>query len=106
MSHPLLVEAIEDQFVPFLVYNNKGGEDAKFLKHFREPSWNNPIIRYLDNAEKDLIPRKDLVLSVGETAQRMAAALKQAKREVPAYLSAVAAGTKSSQLATATFSMY
>ena len=32
MSHPLIVEAIETYFVPLVIFNNKGGADAKSLK--------------------------------------------------------------------------
>lgn len=106
MTHPLLVEAIEDLFVPLLVFNNKQGTDAQLLKKYNEPSWNNPVIRYLDSSDKDLIPRKDLVLTVEDTAHRMSVALKNAKREVPAYLAAVAAPQKRNELETATFAMY
>lgn len=105
MTNPLLVEAAEDLFVPVLVYNNKPN-DAKLLKHFKEPSWNNPVIRYLDGHERDLTPRKELVLSVAETASRMASSLAKADSEVPAWLNAVAAPTKMKQLEWATFSMY
>ena len=55
---PLLVEAIEDQFVPLLVYNNQESDSA-LLKSFGEPAWNNPVLRFLDHQGRDLIPRKD-----------------------------------------------
>lgn len=106
MTHPLLVEAIEDHFVPMLVFNNKPGTDAQLLKKYNEPSWNNPVIRYLDSADKDLVPRKELVLSVAETAQRMTLALEGAKREVPDFLRAVAAPSRGGEMETATFAMY
>jgi hypothetical protein len=90
LSHPLLVEAIEDLFVPLAIHNNKAGEDETILKRFQEPAWNNPVIRYLDANENDLIPRKDRQWSVGDTALRMVAALSAAGREVPNYLRLVA----------------
>lgn len=90
LSHPLLVEAIEDQFVPVLVYNNREagdeGGDAELLARFSEPSWNNPVVRFLDASGADLIPRKDGVWTADGLAARMIAALEAAKREVPAYL--------------------
>ena len=58
LSHPLMVEAIEELFVPVLVFNNRKGKDAILLERFSEPSWNNPVVRYLDPAGKDLIERK------------------------------------------------
>ena len=57
LSHPLIVEAIESYFVPICVFNNKGGADAKALKRFNEPSWNNPVVRIVDSKGKDLVPR-------------------------------------------------
>ena len=106
MTNPLLVEAIEEQFVPVLVYNNQKGDDAKLLKHFDEPAWNNPVIRYLNASEKDHVPRKELVLSAPETASRMADSLRNANNEVPSWLKAVAVPTRKNQFAKATFAMY
>jgi len=105
MTNPLIVEAAEDLFVPVLVYNNKPG-DAKLLKHFKEPTWNNPVIRYLDGKERDLTPRKELVLSVPETASRMVSSLQKSDHEVPVWLEGLAAPMKQKQLEWATFSMY
>lgn len=106
MTNPLIVEAAEELFVPVLVYNNKRGDDEKLLKHFNEPAWNNPIIRYMDGNETDLTPRKELVLTVPETAQRMANSLRKAKAEVPAWLDGLAVPARAKQLKRATFAMY
>ena len=105
MTNPLIVEAAEDLFVPVLVYNNKSS-DEKLLKHFKEPSWNNPVIRYLNSDEKDLTPRKELVLTVAETAKRMTDSIRSMEKDVPAWLDALAVPTKARQLQRATFSMY
>lgn len=105
LSHPLLVEAIEDLFVPVLVYNNKPGQDEKLLKHFDEPSWNYPVARYLDSDEKDLIVRKDKIWTVGATVDRMIAALEKAEREVPTYLQTISASHQP-KLEKATFAMH
>lgn len=85
LSNPLLVEAIEDLFEPVLVYNNKPVDKA-VLKRFREPSWNNPVVRFLKADGTDLIPRKDGVWTTQGVAQRMVDALKAAKKPVPSYL--------------------
>src|SRR5262245_52917392 len=71
LTHPLLVESIETLFVPVVVHNNKGGEDAQALERFHEPAWNNPVVRWLDGAGRDLIPREDGVWSADEIAARM-----------------------------------
>ena len=97
-----MVEAIEDLFVPVLVYNNKTSDSA-LLKKFNEPSWNNPIVRFLNGSGSDLIPRKSGVWAEGPMAARMAATLKAAKRETPSYLSNLAIDR--SGLETATFAM-
>jgi len=106
LTNPLLVEAAEDLFVPVLIYNNKGGNDKTLLTHFNEPSWNNPIVRYMDAKENDLIQRKSLVLTAAEQAQRMAVSLRKDSKEVPAWLEALAVPTKADKLQKATFAMY
>jgi len=105
LTEPLLVEAIESEFVPVLVYNNQGGEDAKLLKRYNEPAWNYQVIRFLDPSGKDIIPRKDRVWTLGPLASRMVAALEKAGRPVPKYLETLAAGSSAS-VQEAAFAMY
>jgi hypothetical protein len=57
LSHPLIVEAIEKEFIPLAIYNNKGGEDARILKLYNEPSWNNPVVRIVDAEGIDITER-------------------------------------------------
>ncbi len=57
MSDPFVVEGIEQYFIPLVIYNNKGGKDVEILKKFKEPSWNNPVIRIIDHNGKNLIER-------------------------------------------------
>jgi len=102
----LVVEAIENHFVPVLVHNNRKGKDAETLKHFNEPAWNNPVVRYLDAKENDLIKRKDGVWTTADTVKRMISALTAAKREVPDYLLAVANSEPSPSTQNATFAMH
>ncbi len=104
LSHPLMVEAMEDLFIPVLVYNNKP-EDEATLQAFGEPSWNNPVIRYVDHDGKDLIERKDGIWNTIPTAARMVAALEQAGRQVPVYLKLLAAEAGPAA-ARATFAMH
>lgn len=108
LSHPLLVEAMESLFIPLAIHNNKGGEDAKVLKYFGEPSWNNPVVRIVDNSKKNLIPRVNGNYSKWGLADAMIRALDNAGTVAPAYLELLAqelaaerTGTK-----TATFGMY
>jgi hypothetical protein len=101
----LLVEAIENEFTPLLIHNNKSGKDAEVLQRFGEPAWNYQVVRFFDANAKDIIPRKDQVWDTGGIAQRMIATLMKAKRPVPAYLS-VLASEHSAGLRQAVFAMY
>jgi hypothetical protein len=86
LSEPGIVKAIQDNFVPLLIHNNGSGKDAEVLKRFNEPAWNFQVIRFLDAAGNDLIPRKDHVWTAPELQERMAAALEKAGRRVPTEL--------------------
>ncbi len=58
LTHPHIVETIETYFIPLVIYNNKGGDDADILRKFNEPSWNNPVARIIDpDAESDIVKR-------------------------------------------------
>jgi hypothetical protein len=105
LSHPLLVEAMEDLFVPVAIYNNKPGADEVVLKQFDEPAWNNPVIRYLNSNKQDIVPRKDRLWTVGETARRMVEALTTADQPVPEYLRLVVEESSDSE-ERAIFSMH
>lgn len=105
MSNPLLVEAVENEFTPLLIHNNKPGKDAEVLQRFGEPAWNYQVVRFLDAASRDIIPRRDQVWDTGGIARRMIATLSKAKRHVPPYLSMLAA-EHSPGLKQAVFTMY
>ena len=91
LKEPLIVEAMEDLFVPLLILNNKGGEDRRVLKAFGEPSWNYQVIRYFDSELKELIPRRDRIWTTAGVARRMIDSLKVHGSVVPLYLESVAA---------------
>ena len=42
LSHPLIVEAVQDLFVPVVVYNNVGGAHREVLESFGEPTRGSP----------------------------------------------------------------
>lgn len=90
LSHPRIVEAIEDEFIPVLIYNNRGGRDAELLARYNEPAWNYQVIRFLDSSGSDIIPRKDRIWTLGAVADRMGEALRAAGRNVPLYLQGLA----------------
>ena len=105
MSDPLIVEAVETEFTPLLIHNNKGGRDADVMQRFGEPAWNYQVVRFLNGQAEDIIPRKDQVWDTAGIAERMIAALTQAKRPVPVYLTLLAA-EHSPRLKQAVFAMY
>lgn len=106
LSHALLVEAIENEFLPVATRNNVGGVEASILKRYKEPTWNNPVVRFLKPDGTDVIPRKDRVWSVQGTASRMVQALEASKRKVPEYLRLVAIEKRLGKASSATFGMY
>jgi len=57
LSYPLIVEAIETHFIPLAIYNNKKGQDAEILKYYKEPSWNNPVVRIVNADRSNLTNR-------------------------------------------------
>ncbi len=105
MSDPLIVAAVEQAFVPLLIYNNRPGRDAELLKSYNEPSWNYQVVRFLDAEGRDLIPRKDRIWSVEALVPRMERALHAAGRDVPGYLRAARAD-RGKGVAVAAFSQH
>jgi peptide methionine sulfoxide reductase MsrA len=101
-----MIAAAAAEFVPVAVYNNVPGKDAEVLKKFKEPTWNNPVMRFLAADETDLIPRKDGVYHGGVVLSRMTEALEKAKRPVPAYLKLAVAEFAPKKSETAVFAMY
>lgn len=105
LSHPLLADVVKSVFVPIAIYNNVP-EEADLLKRFEEPSWNNPVVRFLDGDGRELIPRKDGIYTIHETAARMASALTAAKRPVPELLELIVEESSPARLSKATFTMH
>lgn len=105
LSHPLLVEAIEDCFVPVVVRNNVDGEERRIRERYDEPAWNNPVVRFVDGDGVDLLPRADGIWDAHGIARRMVAALEKAKRPVPGYL-ALALAETDPDTRTAVFEMH
>jgi copper chaperone CopZ/thioredoxin-related protein len=86
LSNPLIVEAIETHFIPLCIYNNKSGKDAQVLKKYKEPSWNNPVVRIVDKKGKDIIPRLGSSYSPGYVTEGIVSALQQMGKPIPEYL--------------------
>lgn len=86
LSHPLLVEVIENEFVPLTIFNNKGGDDAKVLKEYGEPSWNNPVLRAINADGKNLVKRHAGRYDVESLMSYMEFVLVAYGNEPPAYV--------------------
>lgn len=107
LSQPLIVDAIQNEFIPVLVYNNRSsGTDAQLLKRFKEPAWNYQVLRFLDSDAKDIIPRKDQVWTVTAVSNRLAEALSAAKRPTPKYLQSLVDSTSKRSQNLAAFAMH
>lgn len=91
LSHPLVVEAAGALFEPVFVHNNVDGAERAILESFGEPAWNNPVVRIVDDRQKDLAPRLDGDYTPEGLAATMVVALERAGRETPLYLRLVAA---------------
>lgn len=89
LSHPLIVDAIESEFVPLAIYNNKAGHDKKILEQFREPSWNNPVVRSIHTNGKTSSNRLNGNYSELGLVNYMIDLIKQEKKAIPKYLSLV-----------------
>ena len=86
LSNPVVVDGIEEAFVPLLIHNNTPGRDAQVLQAFGEPAWNYQVVRFLDSNSNDIIPRKDRVWETGPLVVRMIETLEKVGRPIPAYL--------------------
>jgi len=86
LQHPLIVEAIEDLFIPLAIFNNKSGHDEKILNKFKEPSWNNPVARVINSAGKNIVPRLSGQYNAYAVVQLIHDALLASDREIPGYL--------------------
>ena len=104
LQHPLILD-VAREFVPVAIYNNVKGRDEAVLKRFTEPAANNPVVRFLDPDERDLLPRKEGVWDAETILKRMCLALRQADREVPEYLRMLTAELKPSIREKAVFAM-
>ena len=89
-----------------MIRNNVPGYEQEILERYDEPTWNNPVVRFIDAAGADVIPRKDRVWTTGGVLGRMQETLVAAKRDVPAWLRTAAQETASGDVETALFAMF
>lgn len=108
LSHPLVRDAAETLFVPVAIYNNTPGNDARVLKKFEEPAWNNPVVRIVSHDRTALASRVAGDYTTTGLVSAMVAALVKEKRDVPTYLRLLneELTARKRGLAQATFAMY
>ena len=90
LQHPLVVEAIEDLFVPLTIFNNKKGIDAHVLQMYKEPSWNNPVTRVINSKGEPLLKRLSGQYNAYAVVQYIIDALIASNKEIPQYLALLA----------------
>lgn len=86
LSHPFIVEAIEDEFIPLAIYNNKAGKDKKVLEKYNEPTWNNPVVRIVNENGDNIVRRLYSNYSLQGVTNSMINALLESNKIVPDYL--------------------
>ncbi len=86
MSNPLLVEAIENEFIPLAIFNNKGGKDKKILQKYNEPTWNNPVVRVVDKNGNNLTKRISGDYSALAVYNAITEVLQKEGKEIPKYI--------------------
>lgn len=90
LSHPLMVEAIENSFIPLAIFNNKGGKDAQILRKYNEPSWNNPVVRIVDSNGDDVVKRIGNDYSALRLCESMQQAIEEKGQKIPKYINLLA----------------
>lgn len=108
LSHPLLKEAIETYFIPLCIYNNTKGTDQEALTYFKEPSWNNPVVRIVNHELKDIVTRINGDYTAYGLISGIIATMQKNKLKIPEYLLLLEKEYKAKALGTetATVGMY
>jgi len=86
LSNPLMTEAIENEFVPLAIFNNKGGKDKKILDLYKEPTWNNPVVRIVNEEGDNLVKRIARDYSAKGLYTAMVTVLEECGKEIPEYM--------------------
>lgn len=86
LSNPLMTEAIENEFIPLAIFNNKKGKDFAILQKYNEPTWNNPVVRIVNNKGNNLVKRVASDYSAKGLYNAMLKALNAEKKIIPEYV--------------------
>jgi len=106
LSHPVIVDAIEHEFIPLAIYNNVGGADRKVLEKYGEPTWNNPVVRIINSKEANVLSRLSGNHSASGLVGHMSLALRAVGKGVPIYLDLLKQELEADTGATAYYQMY
>ncbi len=86
LSHPLMVEAIENEFIHLVIFNNRTGKDAEILKKYNEPSWNNPVTYFVDNNGNAIIPKLANNFHPLALYRKMVKVIQKVRGKIPMYI--------------------
>lgn len=86
LTNPMMVEAIENEFIPLVIFNNKGGKDKVILQKYNEPAWNNPVVRIVDENGENLVDRIAGNYSARGLYNAMVKTLKLQGKPLPEYI--------------------
>lgn len=108
LTNPFVVEAIETMFVPLAIYNNKKGADAEVLSRFSEPSWNNPVVRIVNQDLSAISERLSGDYTEAGLVNYMTSALIKSEGRAPVWLKLINddLNTPEENRKTAVYSMY
>lgn len=106
LSNPLLVDIIEHYFVPLAIFNNKGGEDRKILSKYNEPTWNNPVVRIVDERGENLIDRINGNYSSAGLLSGIVQSFAERGKRIPQDIQLLQDILNTQPTALATYSMY
>ena len=85
LTHPLMVEFIASHFIPVAIFNNHQGKDAEILRRFGEPSWNNPVVRFLGSDGTELVPKLAERYDAPRLHEKITAVLDWFGNDLPGY---------------------
>ena len=85
LSHPLMVEAVHELFVPLAIFNNQPGPDAATLARFGEPAWNNPVVHFIAPDGTAIVPKLENRYDAVGLHEKMLGALEARGVDAPAY---------------------
>ena len=86
LSNPLMTEAIENEFIPLAIFNNKKGKDLEILRKYKEPTWNNPVVRIVNAKGENMVKRVASDYSAKGLYRAMVKALENSGVPIPEYM--------------------